>query len=212
MNGRYLAAGLGLLLLLNGCDSSDTAVRTYRETYIAPPAPANPHAAHGGAMPAMMPPGGSDMASTPVPTAGQGIAWAVPAGWTEEKGGTMRLATLRADGLECAISAFPGDTGGLEPNLRRWLGQLNVTSPDPARLQELVQKAPQLPTAGGLTATVFDFAALLPADQPNSMLAAIIRAGDQTVFVKLMGERSRLQAQRADFESICRSIRTGGTP
>jgi hypothetical protein len=61
---------------------------------------------------------------------GDGVAWTLPAGWSEEKGAGDRKSTLRFGRdeplLEVTVNAFPGDAGGLKANLNRWRGQLGL--------------------------------------------------------------------------------------
>lgn len=148
-----------------------------------------------------------------VPGAGVSLAWTTPEGWREQAASSVRLATFFAgpeDALaECTITAFPGDVGGTEANLRRWVGQLNRSVPAPAVFQAFLEGATSFQTAGGFQAALYDFTDLLPdlATGDMSMLAGVIRHGDSTVFVKMMGARSILEQERGRFELLCRSIR-----
>lgn len=148
-----------------------------------------------------------------VPGAGISLAWTTPEGWREQAASGVRLATFFAGPenalAECTITAFPGDVGGTEANLRRWVGQLNRAVPAPAVFQAFVENALSFQTAGGLQAALYDFTDLLPdlAAGDMSMLAGVLRHGDSTVFIKMMGARSILDAERGRFEALCRSIR-----
>jgi hypothetical protein len=120
----------------------------------------------------------------------------------------MRLATFRVgpDKTECTIVAFPGDAGGVKANLKRWLGQLNLTVRDDA-LDAFLQSQPAMTTKGGLLCTVFDFSELAPGDAgAKSMLAGMIAAGNQSVFVKLMAPTTLLAQEKENFLSLCESI------
>jgi len=54
--------------------------------------------------------------------------WALPPGWTEEKGSGDRRATLRLGGapprLELSVVKLPGLAGGVLANVNRWRGQM----------------------------------------------------------------------------------------
>jgi len=60
----------------------------------------------------------------------EGVTWTLPSGWSEQKGQGDRKSTLRFGReeplLEVSITSFPGDAGGLQPNLNRWRGQLGL--------------------------------------------------------------------------------------
>ncbi len=152
-----------------------------------------------------------------VPGAAVSLAWTTPQGWREQPASGVRLATFYAgpdDKLaECTITAFPGDVGGTEANLRRWVGQLNRSVPAPAVFQAFLDGATPLRTEGGLQGALYDFADLLPdlAAGDMSMLAGVLRHGNSTVFIKMMGARSTLEQERARFEALCRSIRSTAT-
>jgi hypothetical protein len=213
-----LVACLALPALFAGCGESRPAIRTYREVAAAEPTP-DARAADVAAMSRAMPPeagqppargGGSmgDMASMPVQGGGVTLRWTTPAGWEERAGNAMRMATFLVgpDRAECTIASFPGEVGGLEANLRRWAGQLDATVPDDA-LARFARSPETFESEGGLPCLVFDFAALLPADAPASMLAAVVPMEGVTVFVKLMGRPALLAEQKAAFASLCRSLR-----
>lgn len=185
---RILCFGAGAALLLTACERR-REFRHYSETVIA--APAMHGVAEGGA--------------TEAPTAGA-LAWTVPEGWQERPGNGMRLASFGVGDVECTIIAFPGDAGGLESNLARWLRQLGIESTTDV-LAKMSSATESVTTEGGGTAQLFDFTAVLPATATTNMLSALLPTDDQTVFVKLMGPRALLEAQKKSFRSLCQSLR-----
>lgn len=189
------AALLLLALAVASCKPNGPEFRHYREISIAPP----PHEDHTPA-PAM------DM-SGPVAQADVALAWDTPSTWTEMPASGPRLATFGVDGMECTITSFPGTTGGLEANIRRWLGQLNAQRTE-EEISKFAQEAESFETAGGLRVTLLDFAALLPADSPTSMLAGVTELNDATVFVKLMGPPEKLAAEKNRFRALCASLKS----
>jgi hypothetical protein len=72
------------------------------------------------------------------------IRWTLPPGWTEDKGGPQREATIRFGDhdpkLEISVSRFAGDGGGMLPNLNRWRGQLGLESVGEADLPSQAKK------------------------------------------------------------------------
>lgn len=147
-----------------------------------------------------------DMASTPVAT-GTGIRWTVPEGWSAGPDRPMRLGTLLAsDGTtECAITAFPGEVGGIEANLRRWLGQITVEVGAEA-LAQFARTPETIESDGKLPCLVYDFARVVPEGAAQSILAAIVPMESQTVFLKMTAPPATLVAERDRFLALCRSL------
>lgn len=57
--------------------------------------------------------------------------WFIPEGWETGKKSSMRIGSFSVqDGnnssLDISVTAFPGDLGGLLPNVERWLGQIGL--------------------------------------------------------------------------------------
>jgi len=190
-----------LLAALAGCSKSDPEPRTYHEVTLRVEQPAldsgGPAApGTGPATPGMT---GS------VPTADVGLSWIVPEGWEERPGSGMRLATFLAGGSECTISSFPGDVGGLRANVDRWLGpgQLgaNTTGED---VSNFIVAADRFSTKGGLSGVFLDFTGLT--GDGKSMLAAVLKKDDASVFVKLMGPREVLEQERDKFLALAKSL------
>ena len=78
--------------------------------------------------------------STPGRSTSHEIDWTVPDGWRRLPGDRpMRVATFEAasgkDTVEIAVSAFPGDAGGLLSNVNRWRDQIAL---EPISEDELV--------------------------------------------------------------------------
>jgi hypothetical protein len=119
----------------------------------------------------------------------------------------MRVVTFRHGASECAVTSFPGDTGGIEANLRRWLGQLGIDDAPAELVTRIATAADSFTTEGGFPASIYDFTPALPAGIATSMVAAIARAGDNRVFVKLTGPPVELESLRPAFLQLARSLR-----
>ena len=55
----------------------------------------------------------------------------IPTGWKPGKVSSMRLGSYSVEeedgcSLDISITSFPGDLGGLMPNVERWLGQIGL--------------------------------------------------------------------------------------
>jgi hypothetical protein len=197
-------------LIAAGCEKPDRTVRHYREvsmikddatkTAEMPMAPEQPPFVSQGGAGAMgeLPP---EMRTPSLP-----LEWQTPEGWEEIPGSGMRIATFMTEGQECSLMSFPGDVGGDEANIRRWLGQLGQSVSD-EKLTSFASDPVRFETAGGYECKFFDYAKILPEGSAKSILAGIIVVGDHSVFVKLMGDATIVQKQKMSFESLCKSIR-----
>jgi len=198
-------------LIVAGCDKPNRSVRHYKEVSFAEEKamPATAPVAAPAAV-AQSPAGTRAMGDLPpeLRTPSLPLQWTTPEGWEETPGSGMRIVTFMVQGQECTILTFPGDVGGDEANIRRWLGQLGISASDTA-IKNFVSNPVRFITDGGFECRFFDYMNLIPADSPKSVLAGIIPVGEHTAFVKLMGDATILKEQRSAFEALCKSIRLG---
>jgi hypothetical protein len=207
-----------LAVALIACENKpDRSVRAYREVALIADHAVSPSAAATlpsatPALPAQSPQGATAPMAGGMPalppemqTPSLPLTWVTPAGWEEQPGSGMRIAAWRVEGQECTLMSFPGDVGGDEANIRRWLGQVGHGA-DAATLSAFVAQPERLVTSSGLEVRLFDLAALIPDGAAQSVLAAIIPAGDQSIFVKLMGDAQVLRRQKEAFTALSQSI------
>jgi hypothetical protein len=187
-----LAAGC---LVLAGCDKEDVHAYRVPKPAQAPggggaPAPANPHTS---GLP-MTPPAGSQ---------GARVVWTPPQGWEEQPTTqAMRIATFKAQGVEVAVTAFPGDVGGMLANINRWRGQVGAEAVTEADLGGFVSEIQQTPSKVSITS--------MTGADGRHLLGAIIDAGDgQTWFVKGVATTPEIDAIRPSFEAFAKSFRMG---
>ncbi len=159
----------------------------------------DPHA--GLDMPAIMGSGASVTSS---------YSWILPKGWKQGSNkGPMRLASFYIeedpDAIDCSIVSLAGMAGGLEGNLKRWMGQVAIESSD-TNLQKLINTAETIQTQGGLQAIVYDLTALKNVSANKSMIAAIISDKGATVFVKITGTSVHLKQNRDGFFELLKSL------
>ncbi|MCS6770683.1 MAG: hypothetical protein NZ740_01500 [Kiritimatiellae bacterium] len=213
MKNRFLAAVAATVMV--GCTrENDLQPRRYREIFVEAPTRTE-RLADVAAMARAQPtesaapspadrdaPGAPTVAAAPV-----AVRWTSPEGWVEKPGHPMRLMTFAvgANGAECTLTAFPGPVGGLEGNLARWAGQINVSIPAD-ELARFARSPQTFETEGGFPCLVYDFAAVAPEADP-SMLAAILPADTHTIFVKLTAPRALIAEQKEAFLALCRSLR-----
>jgi hypothetical protein len=188
----------------------------------ATPAPADdPHAGLGippvnssaAPAPASGPtaaPAGTDMASTAVPTAsGADLSWTAPAAWQTRPASAMRKATFILTGAsaseqaELAVTAFPGDVGGLLANVNRWRGQLQLPPVDAAALHSTL-------THLDINTLHVELVELVGPEAPERkrVLGAIVPVKGSTWFFKLTGPDAFVAAKKADFLGFLQTIKT----
>jgi len=211
MNKRIPWIMLACLAVI-GCDKPNRSVRHYKEVSLAPDR-AQPEALPAVAPEAVtQPPSGASAGRTmgelppEMRTPSLPLQWTTPEGWEEIPGAGMRIVTFMVKGQECTILTFPGDVGGDEANIRRWLGQLGVSASD-AEISNFVANPVRFDTEGGYECRFYDYENLIPSGSPKSALAGIIPVGEHTAFVKLMGDAAIVREQKVSFESLCKSIR-----
>ena len=217
---RLVPRGVTVLLLLFAAGCRDREIIAYRapkDPVATPAAGSAPASANsGGELPAGHPPidgnAAADpanqpapgaMANTAVPTAsGSDLRWTAPGDWTPKPGSAMRKGSYAVKGpggdADLAITAFPGDTGGLEANLNRWRGQVGLS---PLAGSELTGPLQRL-SAHGLEITVADYTG------PNGtrLLGAIVPFQGNTWFFKLMGPEATVAGARSAFVDFLRTI------
>lgn len=206
------AALMGLMIIAGGCDQSPT-IRTYTEIHREPAAaPArDPHAGMSVAVdPAMRTQDPAVQAMLDRSVAEVSLRWSVPAGWTEQAGSGMRLATFTASGsdpVSCTIISLGGLSGGLEANAVRWARQLQLAV-DPDALRRFIESSQSVTGAGGLTVQVLDFSRLQEGQAPDApgMMAGILTLADKTVFIKMTGSLKAVTTHQENFNNLLKSL------
>lgn len=216
-----LAVATGLLILAGCKDKNVVAYRAPKD-----PAPAAAPAAAQSGMPDNHPPvagqnlpdnhppvggqapaAGGDMATmanTAVPTAGgTDLKWTAPETWKPKAGSSMRKGSyaVSRNGAEAdfAITAFPGDTGGLHANINRWRGQVGLAPAAPADIEASVQHI----DGQGLHFDVVDLAG----PSGTRMLGAIVAYNGNSWFFKLMGPDAVVAAEKPAFLAFLQTVK-----
>lgn len=154
-------------------------------------------------------------------TDGQELVWKSPAGWTQEAPASqMRRAQYRIPGSggpgECAVFYFgPGQGGDAQSNAARWAGQFRRPDGSPVgdafKTREI--KVGDIPVLlVEVTGTYVGGMGGGPAgpERPNYMLlGAIAKGPDANWFFRATGPRATIEAQRAAFERMIRSLKRG---
>ena len=202
-----------------GCGKDE--VRVYQAPQDAPPvAAANPQGKTTQNSPASEIPGsaasgssssvGSESSASERPA----VPWTVPAGWEEKPASGMRVASYgvkRPDGrsVDISVVAMGGGAGGELENVNRWRDQIGL---EPATEADLAGLRSIIP-AGNRQVVMYQLdgkKAVLDGKYPARTLAAIMPAGEMTVFFKITGESALVAEQKPQFLAWLKSVDTGG--
>ncbi|MEZ5355210.1 MAG: hypothetical protein R2762_21465 [Bryobacteraceae bacterium] len=145
-----------------------------------------------------------------------GISWTAPSAWKSQGERPMRAATYMvppaagdSEPGECAVFYFgPGQGGGVDANIKRWLGQFKDPPANPA---------PKSRTANGLKLTTIEHmgtymagAPMAPVKTPKPgyrLIGTIIEAPQGNVFFKLTGPAKTVAAAQAGFEKMLAGVK-----
>jgi hypothetical protein len=149
------------------------------------------------------------------------VRWSMPQHWMQKDSASgMRagsfaipdsnlahMGEMDPNAIDVSVTHFAGDAGGLEANIRRWMGQIDVRM-DSAGMVDFIAKAERFQTATGESGLYIDLTELLSGDmtQPNSIFGAIVPGKGYTLFVKAMGQRKKVSHERSSIRDFCRSL------
>lgn len=148
-----------------------------------------------------------------------GVAFNLPASWrNEQPSSSMRLAqaSIPGDAGDGQLTVFyfgPGGGGGVEANIERWVGQVQLdagTSPRRIRMDlEGGMVASWVEVEGTIQPSMMGAGPTEP--QPGSRLQGAVVEGPQGPwFFKATGPSATLDGQRDAFFSMLRSLRPNG--
>lgn len=141
--------------------------------------------------------------------------WTKPLHWREEESAGLRLATFSItrgeDAGQCTLITLPGDGGGVQANVQRWLDQLHLPVFSQPEMADFLSRQEKLRTGSGLPVTIIDFSALKNPQERSgtSLLVAMITAENQTLFVKMSGGKELLEENREVFMKFFLSLSPG---
>lgn len=196
---------LGVVSLLGGSPIAEAQSRS-----LPPGHP--PLGQPGGSLSIPKPPGGSEIAD-------QELVWTMPRGWTQEvPSSPVRRAQYRIPGPggpgECVVFYFgPGQGGDAKANAARWASQFHRPDGTPVgdgfktREIKVGDVAVVLVEVTGTYVGGMGAATLGPEQPDYMLLGAIAQGPDANWFFRATARRATLEAQRAAFEALIRSIR-----
>lgn len=165
------------------------------------------------------------LAATGAPLTGAevgGVTFDDPAGWTSapkpmrSANYTIPAAAGDRQNGELAVYYFgPGQGGGVEANLRRWLGQFVKADGSPVAAADADRSDQQV---GGMQVTVLDVTGtylfkpfpMAPQATPMPgyrMLAAIVQGPDAPIFFKLTAPAKTAAEAEPEFRKLIASLR-----
>jgi hypothetical protein len=211
-----------LLALSTGCkDKKVVAYRIPKEP-VATQATPNPAAATStNELPEGHPPIGPSQAAPPSAPGGMGampdgqpvnvasgnaLAWTAPSHWQTKPPGTIRKGSYNIPGkdgatADFAITAFPGDTGGLFANINRWRGQIGL----PAITEDKLEANVEHLDTGKFHIDVVDMLGSVNG-QATRVLGAIVPHGRETWFFKMTGPDALVAGERENFRAFLQTI------
>jgi hypothetical protein len=153
-----------------------------------------------------------------------GIKWDASSAWKAQPQRPMRAATYSvpktagdAEDGEVAVFYFgPGQGGGVDANVKRWIGQFEAPGGGPADKLAKTSKT----TVNGLPVTRIDLTGTYkPAAGPMMqatgskpgyrLLGAIVEGPQGAVFFKFTGPAKTVAANQAAFEKMIKSVSRG---
>ncbi len=132
------------------------------------------------------------------------IGWIKPQSWKEVKGHTMRYASFNApyvDGnADISITTFEGNSGGIVPNVNRWLGQIGI---EPYSSDKILNIEEKMKSKLGEYSY---FKLINEKNNETAILAAIFELKNRTIFIKLSSTIKGLRSIETEFIGFCSSI------
>src|SRR5712671_5866569 len=165
--------------------------------------------------PPALPPGhpNIDTRSQPLPHGApaevENPKWTVPKDWQEGKRAPMRRASFVVNGpddqvADIAVTAFPGDVGGMAMNISRWRSQLGL---DPITADQVGSMTSKL-DVNGVAATLVDLSSEQPPEGKTHlqrMIVVTVPQAGNSWFFKMIGDDSLVAAQKDAFLQFVKS-------
>ena len=145
-----------------------------------------------------------------------GVTWTRPPAWSAQPERPMRAATYtvpaaagdREDG-ECGVFFFgPGQGGGVDDNIKRWLAQFEgAANAVPKRATVAGFKVTTIETSGTYTGGGGPMMQSKSSKPGYRLVGAIVEAPQGNVFFKLTGPAKSVQAAQPAFDKMLQSLR-----
>lgn len=136
------------------------------------------------------------------------LDWQLPEGWEEAPSTSMRVATLRPSGgrAELSLMLLGGAAGGIDDNIRNWYRQMRLDPPDAATIAGL-ETVEVLGEVSPLVEIYGNYSGMGYPDLDDAgLLGAFGRLPGQLLFIKMVGPRAEIEAERENFIRFCLSL------
>ena len=138
-------------------------------------------------------------------TTDNNFKWDLPNGWMISSGSSMRLASYsvpHSNGVgDLSIMVLAGDGGGVQANINRWRGQINL---NPKTLSEINNQSESRKNS---LANYQIFTVINDDNIDKAFMCAIIPLDNSTIFVKLNISKNGITDIKDDFIYFCDSFR-----
>jgi hypothetical protein len=138
---------------------------------------------------------------------GSALTWAAPAHWQAKAVSSFRKGSYNIPGdngamADVAITAFPGDTGGLFANVNRWRGQIGLPPVAESGLEGAIQHV----DVNTFHVIVFDATGSVNG-KPTRLLGAIVPFEGQTWFFKILGPEAIVAKEQPGFRDFLSTLK-----
>jgi len=144
-----------------------------------------------------------------------GLAWNAPARWEGGEASGMRLATYHVpaakggDAAECAVYYFgPGQGGGVDANLQRWIGEFEEPGTHNVATREVRgMKVSQLEVTGKYRAHAMGTGATDMMEHDDwALLGAVVEGPNGDLFFTLTGPAPTVKNASKEFDAMLGSL------
>lgn len=135
-----------------------------------------------------------------------GLTFDTPEGWTAGRTSAMvpaRLSMTKGDStIEITIVKMPSDINEWAPNVKRWVGQVELGKLTEEQLAERTSDF----KIDGIDGKLID---LVDPDSPSEsgMIAGMVKQGGSAWFIKLSGDKQLVEDSRAILDRFIQSMR-----
>ena len=140
------------------------------------------------------------------------LQYELPDGWTAGRTNAFRLAAfdIQRDGkrAEVTLVVLGPSAGSLLENVNRWRAQIGLGPIEQVELDAAVRPW----DVDGTQSSYVQLVSPDGRDDAQTILAVVIPRADQTLFVKLLGDRELAADEQRNFESFVKSIRFPASP
>jgi hypothetical protein len=199
MRAACLSAGL---LAFASCGDEPREITEVRRVVVEPAAPMRSAARFGF---------DSEPEGGPATAAATPYEWDVPPEWRSLPPTAMRAASFAVTGapeIDCSLTILPAGGGGLVANLNRWRKQMSLPELTPSELEAL----PTLPVLGARGAWLECDGTYrgMGNQEPQAdakLLGVAVEHEGRALFVKMVGPKVAVDAERGRLETFCHSLR-----